>query len=214
MKTALTITVALTIALLSVAGGLIARRASQGSARAGPPTSPYRGSIPPPGLRAPAFSLRSYRGGRVTMHELRGKVVLLTFLDSACREKCPLIAGIVARALPLLPPRLRPNVRALAISVQPELDNPVLVRRFLRQRHALALDFLIGSVRDLRPVWKAYGVLSAVESGNADVHSADVRVFDRHGIWVSTLHAGVDLTPRNLAHDLRVALARKPGKTS
>lgn len=39
-----------------------------------------------------------------------------------------------------------------------------------------------------------------------DVHSADVRVFDRAGIWVSNLHVGLDLTPANLVHDLRVAL--------
>lgn len=37
-------------------------------------------------------------------------------------------------------------------------------------------------------------------------HSAPVRIFDSRGVWVSTLHAGVDLTPENLANDLRVAL--------
>jgi cytochrome oxidase Cu insertion factor (SCO1/SenC/PrrC family) len=211
---ALAIAAALLITLLGFAGALIAQRASQDQAGSGPPSTPYRGSIPPPGLHARAFSLRSYHGGRVTMRALRGKVVLLTFLDSACREKCPLIAGIVGRALPLLPAGLRRNVRALAISVQPRVDTPAHVRSFLRQRHALALDFLIGSVRELRPVWKAYGILSAVESGNADVHSADVRVFDRRGIWVSTLHAGVDLTPPNLAHDLLVALSRKTTRMS
>ena len=58
----------------------------------------------------------------------------------------------------------------------------------------------------MRPVWKAFAVLPAVDTGNADVHSADVRVFNRNGIWVSTLHAGLDLTPGNLIHDIRLAL--------
>lgn len=46
----------------------------------------------------------------------------------------------------------------------------------------------------------------AYETGNADTHSADVRVFDRNGKWVATLHAGADLTPANLAHDITTAL--------
>jgi len=34
-----------------------------------------------------------------------------------------------------------------------------------------------------------------------------VRIYDRDGVWVSTLHAGADLTTENLVHDVRVALA-------
>jgi hypothetical protein len=37
------------------------------------------------------------------------------------------------------------------------------------------------------------------------MHSAPVRVYDGRGRWRSTLHPGVDLTPANLAHDLRLA---------
>jgi hypothetical protein len=58
----------------------------------------------------------------------------------------------------------------------------------------------------MSPVWRSFHIVAAAETGNADIHSADVRIFDRRGIWVSTQHAGVDLTPSNLAHDLRVAL--------
>jgi cytochrome oxidase Cu insertion factor (SCO1/SenC/PrrC family) len=35
------------------------------------------------------------------------------------------------------------------------------------------------------------------------VHSGDLR----GRVWVATLHAGADLTPQSLAHDIRVALA-------
>jgi hypothetical protein len=38
------------------------------------------------------------------------------------------------------------------------------------------------------------------------MHSAPVRIYDREGRWRSTLHAGVDLTPANLAHDIGLAL--------
>jgi cytochrome oxidase Cu insertion factor (SCO1/SenC/PrrC family) len=167
----------------------------------------YRGSIPPPGIHAPDFALRSYRGPIVRMAHLRGKVVLVTFLDSKCTESCPIIAGMIAIAMHRLSPPERRQVEAVAITVQPHLDTPASVRRFLGARHALgALDFLIGSVQQLRPVWKAYGILPAVDTGSADIHSADVRVFNRDGIWVSTMHVPVDLTPTNLVHDIRTAL--------
>jgi hypothetical protein len=33
-----------------------------------------------------------------------------------------------------------------------------------------------------------------------------VRIYDREGVWVATLHAGVDLSEDNLLHDIRAAL--------
>jgi cytochrome c biogenesis protein CcmG, thiol:disulfide interchange protein DsbE len=172
----------------------------------GSPPGPYRGSEPPAGIRAPDFALSDYRGRLVRMRDLRGRIVLVTFLDTDCKSKCPIIAGQLGAAIRLLSPAERGHVVALAITVNPRRDTPASVRSFLRRRRALdELDFLLGTVTELQPVWKSFHVLSATETGDADLHSADVRVFDRRGIWVSTLHAGVDLTPANLAHDIRAA---------
>jgi hypothetical protein len=55
-------------------------------------------------------------------------------------------------------------------------------------------------------VWNEFQVLSSLESGHDTLHSAPVRIYDRRGMWVATLHAGADLTEANLAHDIRVAL--------
>jgi cytochrome oxidase Cu insertion factor (SCO1/SenC/PrrC family) len=140
------------------------------------------------------------------MQPLRGKVVLVTFLDTDCKTKCPLIASVIGDGLRLLSASDRRQVAPLALTVNPPRDTPVSVRRFLRDRDALGLDFLLGTTNRMRPVWRGFHVLSAVETGNADVHSADVRVYDRAGEWVSTLHLPPDLTAENLAHDIRVAL--------
>jgi protein SCO1/2 len=177
-----------------------------GSLASGPPPGPYRGSEPPAGIFAPDFALRSYRGNVVRMRSLRGRVVFVTFLDTKCTTKCPLIASAVGDGLRLLSPSERRQVVPLAVTVNPATDTPASVRTFLRRRHALGLDFLIGTIKQMRPIWRAFHIVAAAETGNADVHSADVRVFDRSGEWVSTLHLPPDLTPKNLAHDLRVAL--------
>jgi cytochrome oxidase Cu insertion factor (SCO1/SenC/PrrC family) len=155
----------------------------------------------------PRFALRNYSGRLIRAGDLRGKVTLVTFLDTDCTTKCPIIAAALGDALRLLSPAERRDVAALAITVNPSGDSPQSVRTFLRRRQAGQLDFLLGSVRALRPVWRSFHIVAAAETGNPDVHSADVRIFDRRGIWVATQHAGVDLTPSNLAHDVRTALA-------
>ena len=193
-------------AILLVAGvsALVALRPREAAVTL-PLRSAYRGSIPPPGIRAPNFNLRDYRGVTVTMREFRGRVVVLSFVDSRCTEKCPIVTSVIALALRRLSAQERVGVVPLLITVSPGVDTPASVRRFLAARRALSVDYLIGSVRELRPVWKAYGILSAVDTGNADFHSSDVRIFNRDGVWVSTQHAGVDLTPQNLVHDIREA---------
>jgi cytochrome oxidase Cu insertion factor (SCO1/SenC/PrrC family) len=206
--------VALAVLLPVLALLVIVRLYDRGPSPASPeqrPRSAYRGSQPPPGLKMPAFTLHSYRGNLVSSRVLRGRVLLVTFLDTECREKCPIIASVIGAAIPLLPREARARVTAVAITVDPPVDTPTSVRKFLRARGALGrLDFLLGRLPELRPVWKRFGVLPAVSTGSADVHSADVRVFTPRGTWVSTLHSGVDLTPANLAHDAELALRATP----
>ena len=167
------------------------------------------GSKPPPGVVAADFHLRDAVSGEpVSMRSLRGKAVVITFLESRCDEQCPVIASTIAGALRRLPADERRDVAALAISVNPADDTRASVRRFLARRRALgSLRYLVGSGAALRRVWRAYGVYSAAESGDADVHSADVRIYDRDGVWRSTLRPGRDLGAGSLLNDVRFALA-------
>jgi cytochrome oxidase Cu insertion factor (SCO1/SenC/PrrC family) len=154
------------------------------------------------------FSLQSFTGKRVSRDGVRGKVVALTFLESKCKEACPVIAAQVAQGVELLSADERGRIAPIAISTHPRDDTPESVRAFLSKQRAVGkLDYLIGTEGELRPVWKRFSVLSALDSGDADTHSASVRIFDRRGAWVSTLHPGVDLTPESFTHDVRLALA-------
>ncbi len=197
----------LVLGLLIVAGALVGALLATGRSGASQPellSGPYRGSTPPPGIRIPDVTLPSYRGGTVGLRAKQGKVVVLTFLDSKCTDTCPIIAALIGRTWPLLTAAEKAEIRIYAITVNPLVDTPTSVRKFLAARHALsALDWLVAPVKVMRPVWHDFGVLPATDTGNNDVHSADVRVFDRRGIWVSNLHAGVDVTPTNLVHDPR-----------
>lgn len=189
------------IGLLAVLGAALAMLSRSDDAGA------YRGSSPPAGLMLGDFSLRSFTGTPVSRKSLRGKVVALTFLESKCKEACPVIAAQVARGMELLSAGERGRIVAIAISTHPGDDTPESVRAFLSKQRAIGkLDYLVGTEAELRPIWKRFSVLSALDSGNADTHSASVRIFDRRGEWVSTLHPGVDLSPESFAHDVRRAL--------
>ena len=98
----------------------------------------------------------------------------------------------------------------MAISTDPKEDTAASVRAFLRRNRALGKLHYVGGGEPeskLRPIWKRFYILSSLESGEDTLHSAPVRIY-AGGVWGATLHAGVDLTPANLAHDVRVALAR------
>ena len=196
------IVAAVALVVVAVGAALLLRPDSKAAPRA-----LYRGSVPPAGLSLPAFALRdALSGASVQSRELRGKAVLVTFLDTRCKEDCPIIAGQIAAVLRRLGPADRGRVVAIGISVNPHVDTPAHVRAFLAGHRAAGLiRYVTGTPGQLGPVWKAFHILPAIATGNDDIHSADVRVFDPRLRWVSTLHTSIDLTPANLAHDVRLA---------
>lgn len=203
-------------ALLAVAAGLAGVTAvllgialSTGGSSGASASSPFRGTKAVPGIGLPAFVLRDHRGRPLSAAELRGRVVLLTFLDSQCTEACPVIAAALARGIDALSQRERAGVVAVAISTDPREDTPASVSRFLGARHALGrIRYLTAPAPELRRLWKEFQILPSEQTGSDSLHSAPVRIYGRDGTWLATLHAGADLTHANLLHDVRVALGR------
>ncbi len=189
---------ALVVALAAVGAVVVLGRDEEGA--------DFRGSQPPADVTLPEFRLRDDGGRLLRADELRGKALAVTFLDVRCTESCPVIAAQIGQAMRTMGER-RSDVEALAITVDPVYDTKPAIDAFLRRNRAKGqLRYLDGSVEELRPVWKAFSVLSVDETGSPNMHSAPVRIYDREGRWRSTLHAGVDLTPANLVHDIGLAL--------
>ena len=186
-----------------IGAGFAAQRLTESHGR----EDAYRGSRPLAGLSLPDFALRDESGALVRSDELEGKAVVVTFLETQCTEACPVVAREIGQAFDRFTSSERHGVVALAISTHPGDDTPSAARAFLR-RHDVEgeLHYLVGSERDLRPLWDEFDVLPAIDTGDADLHSVPVRIFDASGRWVSTLHPGADLSPDNLAHDVRLAL--------
>jgi protein SCO1/2 len=193
----LIIVLAALAAALAIPAGLLLARGSE--------KPDFRGSQPAAPLTLPVFSLEDDEGREVRSAELRGKALAVTFLDVQCTEACPIIAAQIGQAMRALGDD-RGQVEALAISVDPVRDTAAGIDAFLRRYRAKGdLRYLDGTVAELRPVWTGFSVVAAYDTGESNMHSAPVRVYDSEGRWRSTLHPGVDLTPANLAHDLRLA---------
>ena len=110
------------VIVVPAAAGLLIHALTSGSsatpAASGPPPGAYRGSEPPAGIRLPAFALRDYRGDVVRTSAFRGTVVLVTFLDTDCKTKCPIFASDIGGALRLLSSSERREVVALTDTPQ------------------------------------------------------------------------------------------------
>lgn len=188
-----------------VVGSVVLRGESASAPLADP--GRFIGSEPPARITMPPFALRDDTGRLIRSGALRGKVTLLTFLDTQCTESCPIIAGQIGSAIDLLTPDERRAVTAVAISTDPSEDTPASVRAFLRRHHATGrLHYLVAPEATLRPLWKRFLILSSLESGKDSLHSAPVRIYSREGVWLATQHVGVELTPDNLVEDIRTAL--------
>src|SRR5436309_102425 len=110
------------------------------------------------------FSLRDQDGHQVTARSLRGRPVIVSFLYTHCRDTCPLVADQVRGALDRLGGR---GVPFVAVSVDPGGDTRASARAFLL-KHDLnsRAHYLLGTVAQLEPVWRAFGV-APQRSGNS-----------------------------------------------
>ena len=91
--------------------------------------NPYTGSLPPAQIRLPEFSLPDQFGQPVASSDLAGQVVLVTFLDTQCKEACPIVASVIGEGLRRLDPGERERVTAIAIAsihprTRPRLSRP------------------------------------------------------------------------------------------
>jgi protein SCO1/2 len=142
-----------------------------------PAPSSIRGHLLTPPTSAPAFSLRDQAGRLTGPSALRGHWYVVAFLYTHCPDVCPIIASNLGVAL-----RRLPDLRVLAVSVDPKNDTPASVKRFIRDHNLPArFRYVTGTRAQLAPVWASYHV--AAISGPKPIvsHSAFELLVDPQG---------------------------------
>jgi len=178
-----------TIVSIGALGLIILGAAPMAAAQASPNADPIlaqaiAGSSAPLNFPARSFQLTDQHGQTVSLASLRGKVVLMTFLDPVCTTDCPLIAQEFRAAGQLLG-TASSKVELVAIVTNPIYHQVADTQAFDRQEHLDQVPnwlYLTGSVPQLRQVWKDYAIAAEILPAGSMIGHPDVAyVIDQTG---------------------------------
>jgi cytochrome oxidase Cu insertion factor (SCO1/SenC/PrrC family) len=178
-----------TVAALGALGLIILGAAPMAAAQASPTADPIlaesiAGSAAPLNFPAKPFQLTDQHGHPVSLASLRGKVILLTFLDPVCTSDCPLIAQEFRAAGQLLGATGR-HVELVAVVANPVYHQVAFTQAFDRQERLTQVPnwlYLTGTVRQLQQVWTDYGIAAQILPAGSMIGHPDIAyVIDRAG---------------------------------
>jgi len=129
--------------------------------------------------QAPDFRLTDEHGNPVTISGLRGRRVIVTFLDPHCTTFCPRESLVLNDALRTFPPAERPAV--VAVSVDPKTRSfTVLQKEARRFKWLPQWRWAVGSAPQLNPVWGAYHI-QVVPAAHDIGHTEAAYLVDANG---------------------------------
>jgi cytochrome oxidase Cu insertion factor (SCO1/SenC/PrrC family) len=139
---------------------------------------------PVPVTSAPGFTLTDQGGQAMSLASLRGRVVVLDFMDPHCTDICPIVSREFIDAYRDLG-ATAPQVVFLAVNVNRYHLQVADVAAFSGEQRLTtvpAWHFLTGSYPSLRAVWQAYQIEVDAPGPDADViHSAQMYFIDPQG---------------------------------
>ena len=112
---------------------------------------------------APEFTLTSQDGTQVSLADLRGKVVAVTFIFTLCTDTCPVLTPMMSFVQDRLGPDFGTKVAFVSITVDPERDTPEVLKEYAQTYGAdlRGWSFLTGSPEAIRDLTRRYGVFAA-----------------------------------------------------
>lgn len=137
-------------------------------------------------MNAPAvdFTLTNQDGKKLSLGELKGKVVLLTFAYTSCPDICPLLTAQFANIQRRLKESGYDDFFLLLITVDPEVDTPEVLKAYANRFQAdlSSWAFLTGDRAELANVWGSYGLffVRKREDGLVD-HTVATTLIDQAG---------------------------------
>jgi cytochrome oxidase Cu insertion factor (SCO1/SenC/PrrC family) len=131
---------------------------------------------PVPHVSASDFTLTDQDGHSMSMASLKGKAVVMEFMDPHCTDICPIVSQEFIEAYKDLTPAARSRVVFLAVNVNEYHAKVSDMAAFTDEQHLNTVPtwhFLTGPVPLLKTIWHAYGEEVDDPGPNADViHSS------------------------------------------
>src|SRR2546428_3526643 len=156
---------------------------------------------------APDFDLTTQDERRISLSQLRGRVVILTFIYASCADTCPLLTAKMIGLQNRLAAAFGPRVFFLSVTVDPERDTPEVLRRYA-VAHGANLGgwaFLTGTPSEIREVARRYGVYYRKTPGGDVDHTFLTSVVDQAGI-LRVQYLGGRFDPDELLRDITALL--------
>lgn len=152
---------------------------------------------------APGFHLVDQKGRAVTLGSLRGKAVVLEFMDPHCTDICPIVSKEFVDASRDLG-AAGSKVAFVAINVNQYHASVAAMAAFSRQHGLDAIPswrFLTGPVPALVRAWHDYGITVEAPNPNADIiHTSVVYFIDPSGKERYLATPQVDHTAKGVAY--------------
>ena len=111
--------------------------------------------------KASDFKLTDQNGSVVKLSDFRGRVVILTFMDTKCADTCPLTAFHFRQAYQQLESSEKEQVVFIGVNVNidaSEVADVYEITQAWRLDEISNWHFLTGSLDVLQPVWQEYGI--------------------------------------------------------
>jgi protein SCO1/2 len=153
------------------------------------------------------FTLRTQDDGRLGLRDLRGKVVVVTFVYASCTDTCPILTAKLAALQEPLGADLGAHVVFVAITVDPKRDTPAVLREYARHHGVRPPGwvFLTGTPAEINVVARGYGVYARRAPGGDVDHTFLTSIVDRSGV-LRVQYLGVRFDPGEFLGDLRSVL--------
>jgi protein SCO1 len=152
---------------------------------------------------APDVTLTSQDAVQVSLADLRGKVVAVTFIFTRCTATCPVLTPMMSFVQDRLGGDFGAKIAFVSITVDPERDTPEVLKEYAQAFGAnlAGWSFLTGDPAAIREVTRRYGVYAS-KSENGDVdHTFLTSIIDRRGI-IRVQYLGVRFDPEEFRRDL------------
>jgi protein SCO1/2 len=157
---------------------------------------------------APDFALTAQDGRRLSLSDLRGKVVAVTFIYASCADTCPLLTTKLVALQRRLGPDVGRKVYFVAITVDAERDTAEVLRQYAKGHDADASGwaFLTGTPAEIQEVTRRYGVYQRKQPRGDVDHTFLTSLIDPSGV-LRVQYLGVRFDPDEMLGDLRSVLA-------
>ena len=159
---------------------------------------------------APGFTLTNQEGKPLALKQLRGKVVVTTFIFTGCGSTCPLLTAKLISIQRRLGADSGARVYFAAISVDPLADTPQVLKRYA-QAHGADLEswgFLTGDPTQISDVAHRYGVFYKKQAGDEIDHTFLTSIIDQGGT-LRVQYMGVRFDPEEMIQDIHSLLRER-----